>query len=121
MKKIVLIAVMLSLITAPCLAQDEINGGVFLENTAWDFLALPGYSIGFYSNDIYLCEYGYCHPALSSIIVELLIVSIFSSNAGDGYTISGFANPLIGFGMCRICGGNNCISGVITKTSNCFF
>ena len=121
MRKTVLIAALLSLFAAPCLAQHEINGGTFLENTAWDLLALPEYGIGFYGNNIYLCEYGCCHPAPSSIVLELLIVTIFSSDTGDGYTISGFAYPLTGVGMCRICGGYNCVSGVITKTSNSFF
>ena len=47
MKKIVLIAALLLLFTTPCLAQYKITEGIFLENTAWDLLALPGVALNF--------------------------------------------------------------------------
>lgn len=120
MKKIVLI-VMLLLSPTLCLAQAEINGSFSLEDSIWDFLTAPGYSLGFYGGTIYLCEYGYCLPMPNSHISDMIVISLFSSNLGGGYSIGGLASPLIGVGTCRVCAFYTCASGTIVKTGNSFY
>ena len=123
MKKIVLIAVLISLFTTPCLAQIETNSLFSLNGTSWIFPGVYGYVLGFYEGDIYLCDEGDCpSPSIyPSIIKDLLIISIFSIDTNGGTSLSGFASPLIGVGWCKICADYICVPSLITKTSDKFY
>ncbi|KPJ57809.1 MAG: hypothetical protein AMJ42_04345 [Deltaproteobacteria bacterium DG_8] len=120
MKRAILIVVIVSLFPTLCLAQPEINGLFSLEKTAWSFPAAPGYTLGFYGGTIYLCENSYCLPFPNSRILNLLVISIFSSDMGEGYSINGVASSLMGIGIVKLCAAYQCASTMIRKTSNNF-
>jgi len=90
-----------------------------LEGTAWDIIGAPGYTLGFYAGNVYICEGSLCVPGPNSLIINLLIISIFDAGRGTGATVSGFASSLIGIGSMVIC-TDYCVPAPIIKKSDYF-
>ena len=120
MKKLVLLTAALLLFPTLCLAQSQIQGLFSLENTAWSLSSSSEYTLGFAGGTIYLCDSTQCLPSPNSVIMDILVISIFSSELGEGYSINGVASSLFGVGMVEVCAGYECATDMMSKTSDSF-
>jgi len=122
MRRIVLIGLIVIFLSAPCLAQPEIEGLFSINNTLWELLDISSYSIGISDDVVYFCETNLCLPVPDSKTKDMLIVSTFRAGATSGteeVSIDGVAFPLIGLGYGIVCTSTTgCNSTFMMKTDD---
>ena len=97
MKKVILLVIiLLSLTTTPCLAQIEPNAFFTLDRTLWSQSGVTE-TIGFYRNKAYICFGTACASMPNSAYIDLPFCSLFIIQT-EGFKMNGLLFPFIGIG-----------------------
>ena len=114
MKKIILIVFIFTCFTTPCFTA-EIASQYFIDRTEWTDGS--GATIGFYQQDIWLCDSYECHLMPNSWYGRIFFRgSVCGDQCGS---IKGCAFPSWSFGFTELC-INSCITIRIIKVSDSF-
>jgi hypothetical protein len=95
-KVIILVIILLSLTTTPCLAQLKPNAFFTLNRTLWSQSGVTE-AIGFYRNKAYICLGTACASMPNSAYIDLIFCSLFVIQT-QGFKMNGLLFPLIGIG-----------------------
>ena len=116
MKKTLLVLLFFICFGTPCFGMDS-EPLFSMEKTEWDIG--EGFSIGFYRQNIYLCDSFYCKSFPGTYRRVSFKGSMCISN-GSCTSVSGLVFPLWGIGVMPRCTDNNYESGLIVKISDSF-
>ena len=102
MKRLLLLVLVLLLFPTHSLGQIETTSYITLGRTLWSQVLLPGATIGFYRNKVYICDSvgSNCQRIQSSFYFDLFLFSSFIAEI-PGVRVNGVLFPLIGIGSAK--------------------
>ena len=102
MKPLLLLAVVFLLFFTHSLGQIETNSYFTLGRTLWSQVLLPGATIGFYRNRVYICNStgNNCERVDTSFYFDLFLFSSFIAE-NPGIKVNGVLFPIIGIGSAK--------------------
>jgi hypothetical protein len=116
MKKTLIAFLIFVCFGTPCFGMEAAS--LFsIESTEWDLG--DGFSIGFYQQNIYLCDSSYC-TYFPGTYERVSFRGYGCAYTGSCASLAGLAFPFWGIGVMPTCVDNVCESGLIVKTSESF-